>query len=301
MALLRTPEDRFARIPDFDFETSYVEVGEHEDEPLRMAYVEAGPPSGAPVLLLHGEPTWSFLYRKMIPPIASAGLRAIAPDLIGFGRSDKPSERSDYTYERHVDWVHAFIQSLDLGGITLFGLDWGGLIGLRVLAETPERFAGVVASNTFLPTGDRPLGEVFEQWRNFSQTIETFPVGDLVQAGSVSQLSDEVVAAYEAPFPDESYKAAARQFPLLVPAGPDDPAAAANRRAWEVLSEWDKPFLCAFGDSDPFTKGADEVLRKLIPGSRGQNHMTLENAGHFVQEDKGEELGDLVAAFAVQT
>jgi haloalkane dehalogenase len=301
MALLRTPEERFVDIPDFDYEPRYVEVGTHEGEPLRMAYVEAGPPSAPPVLMLHGEPTWSFLYRKMIPLVASGGLRAIAPDFVGFGRSDKLSQRGDYSYQTHVDWVHAFVQSLDLTGITLFGQDWGGLIGLRVLAESPERFAGAVASNTFLPTGDRPLGEPFEQWRNFSQTTVEFPVGDFVQFGTVSELSDDVVAAYNAPFPEEPYKAAARQFPMLVPTDPNDPAAGANRRAWDVLSKWEKPFLTAFSDSDPMTRKADGVLQKLIPGARGQNHVTLENAGHFIQEDKGEELGELLAAFARQT
>jgi haloalkane dehalogenase len=295
---LRTPDERFADLPGYPFEPHYADVGEG----LRMHYVDEGPPAADPVLLLHGEPSWSYLYRKMIPVIAGAGLRAIAPDLIGFGRSDKPTERSDYTYERHVGWVHALIEKLDLQNATLFGQDWGGLIGLRVAAEASDRFARIVASNTFLPTGDRELGEAFHAWRKYSQESPTFNVGNIVDGGCATRPLDKmVVAAYDAPFPDDTYKAGARQFPMLVPASPDDPAAPANRAAWEVLDTWEKPFLIAFSDSDPITRGADKVLLKRIPGCRDVEHVTIEGGGHFLQEDKGEELAEAVVRFALAT
>jgi len=293
MEILRTPDERFATLPDYPFAPHYVQVGE-----VRIHYVDEGPPEAPPVLLLHGEPTWSFLYRKMIPPIAAAGFRVIAPDLVGFGKSDKPARREDYTYQRHVDWIRGLLEVLDLREITLFGQDWGGLIGLRLAAEYPDRFARIIAANTFLPTGDVALGPAFEAWKKFSQEVPEFPVGGIVQSGCVKPLPPEVVAAYEAPFPDESYKAGARQFPLLVPATPDDPAAPGNRRAWEVLGRWDKPFLTAFSDSDPITRGADKILQQAIPGAKGQPHRTIEGAGHFLQEDKGEELAAIVVAFA---
>jgi haloalkane dehalogenase len=250
---------------------------------------------------MHGEPSWCFLYRKMIPVIVDAGLRVIAPDLIGFGRSDKPTERSDYSYQSHMDWLHAFVEGLDLQRATLFGQDWGGLLGLRLVAEAPDRFDRVVASNTFLPTGDRDLGEAFHAWRKFSQEAPKFPIGFIVKGGCAGDVSQEVVDAYDAPFPDDTYKAAARQFPMLVPSSPDDPAAPANRKAWEALRRWEKPFLTAFGDSDPITRGADRVLQELIPGAKGRTHTAISDAGHFLQEDKGEELAEIVVAFMRDT
>jgi haloalkane dehalogenase len=291
--VLRTPDDRFTDLPDYPFAPHYADVGDG----LRMHYVDEGPPDADPVLLLHGEPSWSYLYRKMIPVIASAGYRAIAPDLIGFGRSDKPAERSDYTYQTHVEWVHALTGVIGLRRATLFGQDWGGLIGLRVVAEDPDRFDRVVASNTFLPTGDRDLGEAFHAWRRYSQETPDFAAGRIVSGGCATPLAPGVVAAYDAPFPGDEYKAGARQFPTLVPSSPDDPAAPANRKAWDVLKTWEKPFLCAFSDSDPITKGADRVLLKLIPGTKGRPHTTIEGAGHFVQEDKGAELAEVVVRF----
>jgi haloalkane dehalogenase len=294
METLRTPDERFADLPGYQFDPHYAEVTA-DGITVRMHYVDEG--SGRPVLLLHGEPSWSFLYRKMIPVLAAAGLRAVAPDLIGFGRSDKLASRSDYTYKRHVDWMHSFVDQLGLGDVTLFGQDWGGLIGLRVVAEDPDRFAAVVAANTFLPTGDIPLGKAFYRWRDASQTMKTFDVARAVQGGCVSELSDDVRRGYDAPFPDESYKEAARQFPMLVPASPDDPAAPANRAAWEVLSKWEKPFLTAFSDSDPITRGGDLVMQSVIPGTGGRPHTTIEGAGHFLQEDKGEELAKVVVDF----
>ncbi|MEX2556760.1 MAG: haloalkane dehalogenase [Actinomycetota bacterium] len=297
MKILRTPDDRFANLPGYPFEPNYIEIGAG----LRMHYVDEGPRDADPVLMLHGEPSWSYLYRKMIPVIAGAGFRAIAPDLIGFGRSDKPTERSDYSYQSHMDWLHAFLEGLELRRTTFFGQDWGGLLGLRLVAEAPDRFDRVVASNTFLPTGDRDLGEAFHAWRKFSQESPKFPIGFIVKGGCASDVSQDVVDAYDAPFPDDTYKAGGRQFPMLVPSSPDDPAAPANRKAWEVLQTWDKPFLTAFGDSDPITRGAERVLQELIPGAKGQPHATISNAGHFLQEDKGEELAEIVLAFMRDT
>ncbi len=292
MEILRTPDERFSNLPGYPFKPRYVEVGG-----LRMHYVDEGPQSAAPVLMLHGEPSWSYLYRKMIPVFVSAGLRAVAPDLVGFGRSDKPAKREDYTYEQHVNWTTRFIQKLDLSGITLVCQDWGGVIGLRVAAEHPERFARIVAANTGLPTGEGSIGDAFMAWRKFSQETPTFPVGQIVQGGCANALAPEVVAAYDAPFPEERFKAGARQFPILVPIAPDDPAVPANRKAWEVLRRWDKPFLTAFSDGDPVTKGGERLLQSSIPGARNQPHTTITGAGHFLQEDKGEELARVIVDF----
>jgi haloalkane dehalogenase len=296
MEILRTPEERFSDLPGYSFEPHYVEV-----DGLRMHYLDEGPGDAEPVLMMHGEPSWSYLYRKMIPVITAAGYRALAPDLVGFGRSDKPARREDYTYQRHVDWMRGFLEALDLKGITLVGQDWGGLIGLRLAAEHEERFACIVAANTGLPTGDITMGEAFLRWQRYSQSVPAFHAGGIVKGGCVSELSAEVIAAYDAPFPDDSYKAGARQFPLLVPTTPDDPAAVPNRKAWEVLSRWEKPFLTAFSDSDPVTRGADRLFRQVIPGAKGQPHTTIVNAGHFLQEDKGEELAQVVVDFMAGT
>jgi len=301
MEILRTPDERFRGLPGYPFAPHYALVPSGDGGLLRVHYVDEGPSDGAPVLLLHGEPSWSFLYRKMIPIIVEAGLRAVAPDFPGFGRSDKPARRQDYTYQRHVDWMEAFLLALDLREITLVCQDWGGLIGLRLVAAHPDRFRRIVAANTFLPTGDSPPGEAFLRWREFSQTVPEFPVGRIVKGGCVTELPAEVIAAYDAPFPDESYKAGARQFPLLVPISPDDPAAAANRKAWEVLRQWQKPFLTAFSDSDPITRGGDRAFQALVPGTKGQPHRTITGAGHFLQEDKGEELAQVVVEFVRST
>lgn len=301
MKALRTPDEYFAGIADFPYAPHYLEVDDTEGGRLRLHYVDEGPRSAAPVLLLHGEPSWSYLYRKMIGPLVAAGHRVLAPDLIGFGKSDKPAERSDYTYQRHVDWIRAVLQQLDLRDITLVCQDWGGLIGLRLVAEHPERFARVVAANTMLPTGDHHPGEAFLAWQKFSQETPVFPVGKIIQGGLALPLSDAARAAYDAPFPDDRYKAGARQFPLLVPARPDDPASAANRAAWEVLKRFDKPFLTAFSDKDPVTRGGERVLQKLIPGCQGQPHVTIAEGGHFLQEDQGELLAQVVADFIAAT
>jgi haloalkane dehalogenase len=293
MKVLRTPQDRFAGLPDFGYPPGYAEVGG-----LRLAYVEAGPPDGEPVLLLHGEPSWSFLYRKVIPVLADAGLRAIAADLIGFGRSDKPADVADHSYARHVEWIRAFaFDRLDLRGLTLVGQDWGGLIGLRLVAEHPDRFARVVAANTGLPTGDQPMPDVWLRFREVVRTAPALSVSRLIQSGCQTKLPADVLAAYEAPFPDSSYAAAVRAMPDLVPAEPGNPASDANRAAWRELARWDKPFLVAFSDRDPITGAMAPVLKRTVPGAARFEHPVLEGAGHFLQEDAGEELGAVIAAF----
>jgi haloalkane dehalogenase len=298
---LRTPDERFQNLPGYTFAPHYLDVPDGEGGTLRMHYVDAGPRDGSIVLLLHGEPSWSYLYRKMIPDIVAAGHRVIAPDLVGFGRSDKPSEQSDYTFQRHIDWLTSFVVGLDLKDITYFGQDWGAVLGLRVAAENEQRFARIVIGNGGLPTGDRPPNEAFMRWQKFSQTSPKFNIGSLIQGATVTTLSDDVVAAYDAPFPDDSYKAGARIFPSLVPTTPDDPAAEANRRAWEILQKWEKPFLTAFSDSDPVTKGGEFVMQKRIPGAQGQPHVMLNGGGHFLQEDVGEELARIVVDFIART
>ncbi len=296
MEFLRTPDECFANLPDYHFAPHYLEL-----MGLRMHFLDEAGASGETVLLLHGEPSWSFLYRKMLPLISAAGHRAVAPDLFGFGRSDKPINRNDYSYLFHVEAITGFIKQLNLTNITLVGQDWGGLIGLRVAAENQARFSRLVAANTFLPTGDHEPSEAFLRWREYSQTVPDFHAGGIVKGAVVNQLSQAVVDAYNAPFPDERYKAGARAFPLLVPVTPDNPASAANRKAWEVLRQWTKPFLCAFSDSDPITRGGDKVFQKLIPGALGQPHTTIIGAGHFLQEDKGEALAEVIVDFIKRT
>lgn len=283
--ILRTPDARFASLPDFPYAPKYSEV-----EGLRVARVDEGDADAPAVLLLHGEPSWSYLYRKMIPALRAAGLRVIAPDLVGFGRSDKPSDPRAYTYAKHVAWMSAWLKDLDLRDVTLFCQDWGGLIGLRLVAEHPERFARVCAGNTFLPTGDEDFPAAFRVWRAFARWTPVFPIGRIVASGCVRGMSPEVRAAYDAPFPTEAHKAGARVFPSLVPTRPDDPESPANRRAWESLAAFERPFLTLFGRNDPITRGADRVLQSRIAGAKGQPHDTLRGAGHFLQEDVGPEL-----------
>ena len=297
MDVLRTPEDCFTDLPDYPFEPNYVDIPDGSGGTLRMHHVDEGPTDGETVLFLHGEPSWSYLYRKMIPPITAAGHRAVAPDLVGFGKSDKPANRDDYTYQTHVDWLWAWLESVDLTDITLVCQDWGGLLGLRLVAEHPDRFARVVAANTFLPTGEGTPSDAFQAWRQFSQEIDVFPVGNIINGGCTSNLSDEVIAAYDAPFPDESYKEGARVFPMLVPISTDDPASGPNKKAWESLTAYSRPFLTAFSDGDPITAGNDRPLQDRIPGAAGQPHTTITGGGHFLQEDEGEQFAAVVADF----
>lgn len=295
MTFLRTPDERFRNLPDYPFRANFVDI-----DGLRMHYLDEGPAAAETVLLLHGEPSWSFLYRHMIPPLAAAGLRVIAPDLIGFGKSDKPIGRDAYSYAGHVAWMRQFIETLDLRDITLFCQDWGSLIGLRVAAENDWRFARIVLANGGLPTGDQQMPRAFRTWQAFARWSPWFPIGRIIQSGTVSTLADDVIAAYDAPFPSARYKAGARRFPALVPCTPDDPAAAANRAAWEQLGRWHKPFLTAFSNRDPITRGADRMFVAHVPGARGQPHTTIRNAGHFLQEEKGPQLAGVLIDF-VQT
>jgi haloalkane dehalogenase len=294
----RTPDDRFTELPDFPWAPAYAEIADDAGGTLRTAYVDAGPADGPVALLLHGEPSWSFLYRRVIQVLTEEGVRCVAPDMVGFGRSDKPLDPSAHSFARHVEWTRALaFDHLDLRDVTLVGQDWGGLLGLRLVAEHPDRFARVVAANTGLPTGDFDMPEI---WWLFHDTVAKAPeldVGRLVAAGCVRGMSDDVRAAYDAPFPTEESKVGARAMPELVPTRPDDPAAEANRAAWDRLGKWDRPFLCAFSDSDPITGGMDAILQQHVPGARGRDHPTIANAGHFLQEDAGEELGHRIAAF----
>jgi haloalkane dehalogenase len=302
MDVLRTPDDQFVDLPDYPFQPHYADIPTGDgDGTLRVHHLDEGPADAAPVLLLHGEPTWSYLYRSMVPPLVAAGHRVVVPDLVGFGRSDKPAALADYTYARHVEWMSTLLfEVLDLRDITYFGQDWGGLVGLRLVAAQPDRYARVVIGNTGLPTGHGPASEAFLAWQKYSQDTPSLPIGKLISGGCTTPLSPEVVAAYDAPFPDDTFKAGARIFPTLVPTSPDDPATADNEAAWKVLSTFDKPFLLAYSDQDPITRGGDAPFRAKVPGAQGRAHVTIEGGGHFLQEDRGPELArvinDLIAA-----
>ena len=303
MKILRTPAERFANLPGWPYRDHYhmVPAGDGSGLMLQMHFVDEGPEEGPEMLLLHGEPTWAYLYRKMIGPLADAGFRVLVPDLIGFGRSDKPADPEVYTYQRHVDWLETWLLDLDLRGITLFAHDWGGLVGLRLVASHPDRFDRVVVANTGLPTGDHGATAAFLEWQQAAATADRFSVAAVIQAGTVTQLPDEVLAAYEAPFPSPDHLVAPRLLPSLVPTTPDDPASGPNRAAWELLKRWDKPFLTAFSDSDPVTRGGERPFHKLVPGAGTRTHPVIEDAGHFLQEDKGEALAELLIGFAAES
>jgi haloalkane dehalogenase len=294
----RTPDTRFEGLPGYDFTPRYAEI-----QGYRVHYLDEGPADGEPILLLHGEPTWSYLYRKMIPILTAAGYRCIVPDLIGFGRSDKPASRDVHTYAFHVDTMSELVETLDLEQATFFGQDWGSLIGLRVVAENEDRFARVVISNAGLPVGELsgpdaiPEDSAFMQWRRTNQAMND--QGDIPTGMLVSQAVGDptIAAAYDAPFPDPAYKAGPLVMPQRVPVFADDPANEANRRAWAVFSRWEKPFLTAFSDGDPITRGGDARFQTVVPGAAGQPHTTIEGAGHFVQEEAGEELAGVIVAF----
>lgn len=294
MEHLETPAERFEGLKDYPFAPHYREV---DPAGLRMHYVDEGPPEAPPVLLLHGEPSWSYLYRGMIPPLVAAGHRVVAPDLVGFGRSSKPVRIEDYTYARHCGWVRSLLEGLDLRDVTLFCQDWGSLVGLRLAAEMEDRFSRLVVGNGFLPDGHPPRADLrstfnaaaFLAWRTFARFSPWFPTSRIVQFGTIRRLDAEELRAYDAPFPDPRYEAGARAFPRLVPISPRDPAVPDNRRAWNVLERWEKPCLTLFGDRDPITRGLDRVLQERIPGARGMPHRTV-HGGHFLQEDAGAEL-----------
>lgn len=293
MKILRTADSHFENLPDYDFQPNYVEI----QDGLRLHYVDEGPRDGRVVIMMHGEPSWSFLYRHMIKTVSQAGYRVLAPDLIGFGRSDKPSEQADYTYTRHVGWMQSWLDQVNIQDAVLFCQDWGGLIGLRLVAENADRFAGVIAGNTFLPTGDMNPGDAFYKWREFAKIVPEFPVGGIIRGATVKDLGEGVEAAYNAPYPDESYKAGARIFPALVPTSPDMDGVKENLTAWDVFKKWEKPFLTSFSDQDPITAGVEKFFQKLIPGAKGQPHQILKGGGHFLQEDVHAELSQIIIEF----
>jgi len=309
MRILRTPDERFADLPDFPYSPHYAQIpegigeqspliGERSDGEIRMAYLDEGDADAPVVVMLHGEPSWSFLYRKMIGPLTAAGYRVIVPDLIGFGRSDKPADVADHTYARHVEWVRSLLfDRLELSDITIVGQDWGGMIGLRVVAENPDRIAGFVVANTGLVTGDQEMPEIWLQFREALRSAPTLDVARFIQSGSLMKLPREVLDAYDAPFPDESFKAGARAMPSLVPTTPDDPASEANRRAWQILATTPIPALVAFSDSDPITGAMAPILARVLPGAASRENPSIVGAGHFLQEDKGEVLATEIVTF----
>ena len=290
MQAATTDAARFENLPDYPFEPHYVDIGG-----LAMHYVDEGPRSARTMVMLHGEPSWSYLYRHMIPPAVAAGYRVVAPDLIGFGKSAKPVRIADYTYQQHMNWLGALVEALGIADAILICQDWGSLLGLRLAAEQNERFGGIVLANGFLPTGDQPPPPAFKVWQRFARYSPWFPIGRIIDKGTATPLAPAVIAAYDAPFPSGRYKAGARAFPRLVPITPDDPAAPANRAAWEQLRRWEKPFATAFSSRDPITRGLDRIFHRQVPGAAHDKHTTIRGAGHFLQEDKGPEL----AAFAI--
>ncbi|MEO8605626.1 MAG: haloalkane dehalogenase [bacterium] len=296
MQILRTPDARFENLPDFPFAPHYREVRDADGTMLRICAIDEGPRDAAPVLLMHGEPSWSYLYRRIVSRLVAAGHRVVAPDLIGFGRSDKPSQLTDYTYERHVGWMRDWLLGMDLQRVTFFGQDWGGLIGLRLVAAEPQRFARLVVANTALPVGTG-FSDGFNAWLEFSQKVPELPIGAIVDSGTQRALTAAERAAYDAPFPDEAYKAGARCFPMLVPITPQHASVAENKAAWTALESFTRPCLTAFSDADAVTRGGEKVFQERIPGAKGQPHVTIENAGHFLQEDKPDEIADLLHRF----
>ena len=312
--VLMTPVERFSNLTKYPFKENFFVY----NNKYRIHYLDEGPKEGKPIFLLHGEPSWSFLYRKMIPIFVNDGFRVITPDLLGCGKSDKPMKRSDYTYPLHVDIMTALVKYLDLKEITTFYQDWGGLIGLRVVTNEPDRFSKIVIGNTGLPDASglqgflgnyyfkrrvKKVGKISEEyfkehpgffnWIAFSQTVENFHAAKIVQGGALQRFSLDVFNAYDAPFPDDSYKAGIRAFPMLIPT-----QFRANHKAWKILEKWNKPFLLTFSDSDPITKGQDKVFKKRIPGIK--EHRII-NAGHFLQEDKGPELAEIIVNFIHET
>jgi haloalkane dehalogenase len=292
LKLLRTPDERFKDLVDFPYDPNYLEV-----DGIRIHYIDEGPKSSEVILLMHGEPSWSFLYRHMIPPLIESKFRVIAPDLVGFGRSDKPTEQSDHTYAKHVNWITTWLVTLDLQNITLFCQDWGSLIGLRIAIENQGRFSRIVLANGGLPTGTGLMSNAFLEWREFSRTSKEFDIGRIVQSGTITNLSDDVLKGYYAPFPDNSYLAGARVMPSLVPISRDDPEHEANKKAVKMYGKWTKPFLTAFSDSDPITRGGELLWINHVPGAKNLKHLTIKNAGHFLQEDKGPEIAEELIKF----
>jgi len=292
MMILQTPESRFADMKDFPFKSHFIQIND-----LRMHYIDEGPSQASPVLLLHGVPTWSYLYRHMIGKIAAEGKRVVVPDLIGFGKSDKPAKKSDHSYELHIEWIKTFINRLGLRDTILFGQDWGSLIGLRIAADDPDLFAGIIISNGMLPTGKQKMHFTFRLWKSMARYSPFLPVDSIISSGMSGKLDKEEKRAYNAPFPSQKYKMGIRALPNLVPVSPDNPDSYANRKAWKELEKWEKPFLTVFSKEDPITRDGDIYLQKRIPGASGQNHIRL-NGGHFIQEDSSAELAGIIIKFS---
>ncbi|WP_432200411.1 haloalkane dehalogenase [Erythrobacter sp. W53] len=297
MKVLRTPAERFAALPDYPFAENWLDIDLGDGHSGRMHYVDEGDKAAPPVLLFHGEPSWSFLYRKMIPILADGGFRVLAPDLIGFGKSDKPDDQNFYTYTRHVDWLKQWRTAVEPRPAALFCQDWGGLLGLRMVGEEPDLFTCVVTSNTFLPVGGGAT-PAFLAWREFAKSSPEFDIGAIIDRATQSDRNEEEIAAYNAPYPSEEYKAGARAFPQLVPVEDDTPGVAENKAAWEGLAAFDKPFLTLFGKDDPVLGAAGPALASRIKGADGQPHDMLSDCGHFSQEDRPTELAQGVIDMA---
>ncbi len=289
MKILRTPDERFADLPDYPFAPNYHLLKSE----IRLHFVDEGPRDRRPVLMMHGEPSWSYLYRFMIPPVVTAGYRVIAPDLIGFGKSDKPAARNDYGYSNQVEWIREWIEALDLRNIVLVCQDWGSLIGLRVVAKIGDRFSAVVLSNGGMPAGDFKMPGAFRLWKGFARYSPWFPIGRMIQVGVKRKMTAAEMAGYDAPFPNDSFKAGTRAYPALVPTAPDDPEALKNKAAWEVYDQWEKPFITCFSDSDPITRGGERAWLERVPGAKDQSHSTL-RGGHFIQEDDPDRFAAIV-------
>jgi haloalkane dehalogenase len=300
MEAKRTPDARFEHLDGHPFAPRYAEVKAEGGGPLRVHYVDEGPRGAAPVVLMHGNPSWSYLYRKIIPRLVAKGHRVLAPDLIGLGRSDKPAAKGDYSLARHVDWMSQWLVAAGVERATLFAQDWGGVIGLPVATRHPERFVGLVAANTGLPTG-QGANPALQQWLDYSDRADSLPVAQLIHGFTVRGLSDAEKRAYDAPFPDASYQAAALSFPRLIPLQPDNPGVPLMHETWRRLERWTKPFLTVFGDRDPISKGAELAFQERVPGAKGQPHAVLSPAHHFLQEDQPEAIAERIHAFVTGT
>jgi len=293
--IFRTPQFRFTGLKDYPFQPHFVTI-----DNLQIHYIDEGPIDTNPVLLLHGVPAWSYLYRHLIEKISESGIRVIAPDLIGFGKSDKPAKTKSHSYQLHVEWMDYFIKLLNLKNITLFCHDWGSLLGLRIVAQHPDLFVGIIVSNGMLPTGEHRINPVFNLWKYFAMYSPFVPVDLVIQSATLRKLDKEERRAYRAPFPSSRYKAAIRALPSLVPSSQGDPESAFNKTMWKLLDDWQKPFLTVFGNNDPITRGGDEYMQKRIPGAAGQNHIRFD-AGHFIQEDRYKELAEIIIRFHMRS
>jgi haloalkane dehalogenase len=300
MNIIRTPDDRFENLPGFPFQPHFLEIADTGFGSLRMHYLDEGPADGATMLLLHGQGCWSYIYRSMIPQLVEAGYRVIAPDYIGFGRSDKLPSTEDYTFEKHVAWLTAFLAQMKLSRVTAYLFDWGGFFGLRVAAEHPEFFDRIVLSNTNLPTGDSEGAKWFIDWRARQFALPEFPQGDMVDDGAHFKLTPETIAAFDAPYPDESYKTGPRRFPMILPITSDMGSVPENLAAWDRLATWEKPVLTVFSASFTGTSMGPEKLLEHIPGANGPDHGLLTEAGFYIVEDQPEELARRLIAFAQQ-